>query len=190
MTGGQEWLRELEGLQAEGEKLQRAAQARQLEINELLGITEHGAVTVTFDEKGLMSSVEFDPELRKGLTPEKLLQEINSGIARASGMFGAPAATTTVPGTDEDAAESASSMLDQLTKVLSSGSMPEAKEVVNDFKTVTVTALWGNITRVDCDLRWIGSTPDHLIAEEVVRISRIAALESDTFGRFDERNSR
>lgn len=81
-------------------------------------------------------------------------------------------------------------MLDQLTKVLSSGSMPEAKEVVNDFKTVTVTALWGNITRVDCDLRWIGSTPDRLIAEEVVRISRIAALESDTFGRFDERNSR
>ena len=74
--------------------------------------------------------------------------------------------------------------IQQLMNSLASGVLPEMTDITNDFNQVVVKAAWGNVVAVTCDLRWLASTPDHLISEEVVRMTRIAAIETDDSGRF------
>jgi hypothetical protein len=62
----------------------------------------------------------------------------------------------------------------------------EPQSVSNDLKTVTVFALFGNITEVRCSTQWISSTASELVGDEIVRMSRLAAQQTDASGLYNQ----
>ncbi|MEO7121949.1 MAG: hypothetical protein ABI400_02295 [Lacisediminihabitans sp.] len=181
LTDNTDLLKQIEALKLKGEKLQRDNATTTQDILALLGLAEQGAVTVTFDEDGLMSELDIDAEARADMTAEQLLHEINAGILRA----GALVRGITVSDADPRAQLNASgSLVAKLVQSIASGERPEPQKIKNDFGTVTITALMGTVTGVECQTSWIGSTPDHLISEEIVRMARTAAQQTDTMGRY------
>ena len=173
-----DWQRALEELQAEGELLQARARETQKEILDLLEIPETGAVGILLDEQGLIAEVTIDPTWRDSLSPELFVQEINWAIIRTSGFGTAP---TTAP---------TPSFLEQVMATFNSPAARVPEEISNDFKTLTVTAVLGNVSSISADPRWITQTPDALIAEEIVRMARVAAFQTDTFGRYSSEDPR
>lgn len=149
------WLSQLAGLKLEGENLQREAEAAQREIIQLLSGGSVGAVAISFDDLGLIVKLAIDSELRKGLSAQQLVQEINLALLKAARPF--------VP-------DHASEPLQGVT----AGRQGNPQETTNDFKTVVVVASLNVIASIRCDLRWIESSPDRLISEEIVRVARIA----------------
>lgn len=178
---GDNWLDDLRELRAGNEELQREIDSAQAEIEEILAIVGSGAATMTYDRQGLIDSLEFDPELRPGLAPPQLQQEINMALVRANNNR--PAYQ---PGLWDEPGDVflESPYIQQLMTTLASGVLPEMTDIANDFNQVVVKAAWGNVVAVTCEIRWLGSTPDPLISEEVVRMARIAAIETDDSGRF------
>jgi hypothetical protein len=168
-------------IQEEGERLKIVIEETQAKIWEILALPEGGAVTVTFDERGLIADVVIDPDLRKGLSAADLERDINLAILRAANARPvAPVAALDAAGAE---ALASSPVAVRMMEALQTGVVPEPVEVVNDFKTVTATAQWGNLVSVTCSARWLDTTPVRLIAEEVLRIARAASIESDTSGR-------
>lgn len=174
-----DWMRALEELREEGEVLQARANETQREILELLEIPETGSVALVFDEQGLIADVAIDPAWRNSLSPEEFVQDVNFALVRTSGLFGSTAA-----------APPTQSFLEQVMATFNSPAARAPEEISNDFKTLTVTAVLGKVSSISADSRWIKQTPDALIAEEIVRISRIAAFQTDTFGRYSSEDPR
>ena len=180
-----DWFAELEQLQAEGRQLQSDSEELQREISGLLTIAEHGAVTVVLDAQGLIADISIDEELREEVEPEDLVQEINFAIMRAVSAVGAkgqPRWDTEADTTVNTAA--LSPVIGQLLSSLNTGISPTPREYLNDLKSVSVTALFGSIVRVECDLQWLQAAKGTSISEEVVRLARKASIETDLFGRF------
>ncbi|MGV8885360.1 MAG: YbaB/EbfC family nucleoid-associated protein [Microbacteriaceae bacterium] len=178
---GDSWLDDLRALRSESAELQQEIDAAQAEIDEVLALVGAGAATMTYDRGGLVDALDFDPELRPPLTTPQLQQEINMALVRANNDR-----PSYQPGLWDEPGDVflESPYIQQLMKSLATGVLPEMAEIVNDFNQVVVKAAWGNVVAITCDLRWLSSTPDHLISEEVVRMSRIAAIETDDSGRF------
>lgn len=181
----QAFLAQLDALKDEGAALQRANAATQRKLMDLLRVPEQTAIRVDFDELGLISEMEIDEQVKSELTPQQLGREINLAVLRASGSV---VPTPSMPGGNSQDAPadltSPDSILGQLMGILATGERPEPVEVPNDLGTVTIRALWGNLVEVTCTESWILSTPGHLIAEEIVRMGRIAARETDILRRF------
>lgn len=180
-----DWFAELEQLQAEGLQLQSESEDLQREISGLLTIAEHGAVTVVLDAQGLIADLSIDQELREEVEPDELVQEINLAIMRAVSTLGArsqPRWDSEADATVDTAA--LSPVIGQLLSSLNTGISPVPREFTGDLKSVTVTALFGSIVRVDCDLQWVRAASAASISEEVVRLARQASIETDLFGRF------
>jgi len=173
------WMRALEELREEGELLKTQSAETQREILELLEIPESGSVELVFDEQGLLADVTIDPAWRDSLSPEDFVRDVNFALARTAGLFGPTAAVPTSP-----------SFLEQVMATFNSPAARAPEEISNDFKTLTVTAVLGRVSSISADPRWIKQTPDALIAEEIVRISRIAAFQTDTFGRYSSEDPR
>jgi len=181
MTDQNDWVRELDDLRAQGEQLQRETRQSQQDMLAMLAIPEQGAVSIEFDGLGLMSALTIDQRTRAALTPEQVVQEINLALIRTSALFGSATATT---------AENNAATLERVSRVVAAGTPPEPVPYSNDFRTVTVTALWGTVVGVACTTAWISSTPDALIADEIVRMARIAAIDTDVLGRFSNEAGR
>ena len=179
MSVEKDWLEELERFKEEGEALAVETRETQAEIEQLLGLPDDPAVTVTYDAAGLVADIVIDPQLRAALTPEQLVQDINFAFIRSSKMFGSSAPAPATPEEAEKQLESFEPMLSQLAALLDGGSLPEPQRVSNDFATVTVTAMWGSVMGVEADLAWIAAAKDQDIAEEIVRIARQAAIETN-----------
>jgi DNA-binding protein YbaB len=180
-----DWLAELELLQAEGRQLQSESEDLQREIAGRLTVAEHGAVTVVLDAQGIIADISIDEELREEVEPEELVQELNSAIMRAVGAHAAKGQ----PRWDNEAdglVDSAriAPMIADLLASLSAGVVSTPREFASDLKSVRVTALLGSIVRVDCDLHWLRAATGADIAEEVVRVARRASIETDMFDRF------
>ena len=182
MTSQPEWVGYFENLRTEGEQLERRAEQSLITIIDLIGTPGSGAVSARFDAEGLLEVLEFDDELRTGLEPEKVVEEINAALSRAAMALGSPLLPMSPAGTRENPMES--QPFRRMIAMLDAGIPLEPETFTNDFGQVSVSALSGNISRVDCKASWIASTPDRLIAEEVVRMARIAARATDTFERF------
>jgi hypothetical protein len=174
----------IEALRERGEQLQRQNEQTQRDILTMLEIPEHGAVVARFDANGLMSALEIDSDARKVLSAQQFVREVNMAILRATGIGGASLAATA--GDPQSELSASSRTFDLVAKAISSDQDTEPKRISNDFKTVTVIALWGNVAGVECSNSWIDSTPDRLIAEEIVRMARTVAIETDPLQRFDE----
>jgi DNA-binding protein YbaB len=180
-----DWLAELEALQAEGRELQSASEELQREIAGRLTIAEHGAVTVVLDAQGIIADISIDEELREEVEPDELVHELNSAIMRAVGAHaskGQPRWSTEADGL-ADAALIAP-MIATLLSSLSAGVTSTPREFSSDLKNVRVTALLGSIVRVECDLAWVRAASGTAIADEVVRVARRASIETDMFDRF------
>jgi hypothetical protein len=172
---------QLDELRLRGEKLQRDNANTRKEIFDLLQLPEQGVVTVEFGDDGLMSRVDIDAGARKGLSAEQLVHEINAAILRSSPLL----AGFGIADADPRAKPAGNgAFLNQLVAAMAAGERTAPPKFANDFETVTVTAALGSILGVECSSSWIGSTPDRLVSEEIVRIARIAALETDTMGRY------
>jgi hypothetical protein len=165
----QQFFEGLDALREKGETLQRENAATLQEVLDGLQVPEQGAVSAAFDEEGLISTLAITDGAKGDLSTDQLVQEINLAVVRASPPIGRNASPT---------------VLTNLMDALSSGGTPELVDVTNDFGSVTISARWGIIAEVKCSATWIQSTPESLISEEIVRMGRIAARETDTLGRF------
>jgi len=177
-----DWQRELEQLREQGEQLQQKVEATQREIFELLELPEVGTVVIEKDEQGLIADITIDSSWRDSLSPAEFEQEVNVALLRSSGLL--TAAPGDQPPSGSPQAGHGQSYLERVMASFNSPAAREPEEISNDFNTLTVTAMLGNVSSISADKRWIAQTPDHLIAEEIVRIARIAALQTDVFGRF------
>jgi DNA-binding protein YbaB len=180
-----DWFAELEALQLDSRQLQSDSEELQRDLAGILTIGEHGAVTVVLDAQGLIADVAIDDELREEIEPFELVEEINLAIMRAVGSFG----TRDQPrwATELDAPANAAAitpLIGQLLSTLSTGITAEPREFSSDMRNVTVTALFGAIVSVSCDLAWLAVASASSIGEEVVRMARLASIETDLFGRF------
>jgi len=185
VSGARDYLGDLEKLIEEGNALRETSDATRREIFEMLAIPEVGVVTLSMDVDGLISAMAIDPVGRVGLTANQLVGEINMAILRFGG-FAQPAIPRSPDADSDESHARGQALLSQVLAATSSGRVPEPQDIPNDFKTVTVTALWGNVTGVKCSVNWIDSSTDLLICEEIVRMARIAARQTDTLGRFSK----
>jgi hypothetical protein len=170
---------ELQSLQERGETLQRRNLSTRREILDLLEIPEDGAVTVRYDASGLMSVVEIDDGARAGLTPTQLVREINAAIIRSSGLL-----SLATPEVSDPQGASTVRLVSEVAAGMADDRQLEPQRISNDFGTVTVTAMLGNVAGVECAESWIASTSSRLISEEIVRMARIAAKDTDTVGKY------
>jgi hypothetical protein len=160
-------LRSLRALQSQAEAL--VAESREFEtaFAALVKAPTSSTVVVKLDDDGLIGSIEIDAAALADATPDAIISEINVAIATAN--TAAPSTFTAVS-------------LSDLTAALDSGSSLDPVRLPNDLRTVTAVAIWGTVTAVECDSAWIRQTPLALVAEEVVRVSRLAAVASDRWG--------
>jgi hypothetical protein len=115
-----------------------------------------------------------------------LLSEINLAHARAVREIAARAQPRWATESDGASASDllAAPAIAQLLTSLTTGVLPTPREVRNDLGTVTVTSMLGIIVTIDCDLGWLGTARVAPIGDEIVRVARRAAIESDIFGRY------
>ena len=180
-----DWFAELEQLQSESRHLQGKSDDLQREIAGLLTVAEHGAVTVVLDAQGVIADLSIDEELREEVEPHEFDDELNFAMMRAISAHSAKGQPRW--GTEVDATVDATAiapMISQLLASMTGGVTPTPREFVSDLKTVSVTALFGSIVRIDCDHGWLRAATGPLVAEEVVRVARRAAIETDMFGRY------
>jgi hypothetical protein len=179
----------LRELMTRGQTLKRENEAAMREVRESLPTIGSDVVSVSFDSDGLLAEVRIDSAMRTELEAQQLITEINSAIFSASGLLAAP---NSGPVSLDDAAKTSAfgvAFVDDLVSVLATGGAIDAERVSNDLGTVTVTALLGNVTSVDCSLPWLESTSDALIGEEIVRVARTAAQQTDILGRYTKGES-
>ncbi|MEO7122581.1 MAG: hypothetical protein ABI400_05600 [Lacisediminihabitans sp.] len=175
-----EIFRQLEELRVEGGLLRRDGETLQAEIAALSTVPESGPITITFDESGLLARVEFDEGAREGRTGADLVSEINLALSRAVGSDFSSVLSTLFAQAITGSAGAANDAIARLSAVTAGA----PREFTNDFKTVTVSALHGSITKIGCVAHWIDSTPDHLVSDEIVRVAHIASFDTDDLGRF------
>ena len=174
-----DWRLELEALAAEGKQLRAEAEALQKELAQLVSVGEHGAVTVTLDTFGRLVEMQIDAELREEATSAELVREINLAMMRSRNAL----ATQIAPRWPTDADALTDPVVNNVVDALRTGMLPEPEDISNDLGTVTVSAMWGTIVRISCDLGWIEAASEIAICDEIVRVARLATEQSDVLGR-------
>jgi DNA-binding protein YbaB len=162
------WLRQLEQINESGTALQGRMLAAQAELDEILVASDSNAVTVELDAAGVISSVEIADGTRTSMSADALAGEVNRAITLAGIAFRADAASAA------DGTATGINLGSLLGRIFSGG-QPEQQKVANDFKTLSIVLLGGSVIGVELDSRWVASTPERLIAEEIVRMARIAS---------------
>jgi hypothetical protein len=171
-----------------GEQLKRENEEAMQRIRDLLPPLTSTVVTIGFDAEGLMSTMEIDSAARAELPPGQLGNEINTALIAANGLLASVSPASIGLAVEDDPAGHARLMKD-VVSLLESGQTLEPEIVSNDLKTVAVSAVFGSVVRIDCAESWLSSTPDAGISEEIVRVARIAALQTDSRGRFGRSGS-
>lgn len=123
-------------------------------------------VRVALADNGFLEHLEITG--RPGTNPRATLQAINGAILLTQAQKAA------MP------LEAARATID----AISSGITDDEVRVSDDFGTLTVTALYGDIRGVHAADRWLASSSNAVIEEEILRIAQDAARRSDVYRRF------
>ncbi|GAB3607793.1 hypothetical protein GCM10027413_32020 [Conyzicola nivalis] len=165
-----EWLASMEQLQERGERLQQQAVTAQAEIDAILAANAPAnvGIVVELDAAGIVEAIELPPGIRTTHTAEELGRQVTRAISVAvDARRSALAGQTELPVSGAD--------FDNLMASIFGGVAVEPERIVNDFKTLTIEVFRGEIVGVEPDARWVASTKESSIAEEIVRMARIAA---------------
>jgi len=164
-----EWLASMEQLQERGAQLQQQAVAAQAEIDAILA--QHAppniGIVVELDDAGIVEAIELPLGVRTTHTAEELGRQVTRAIslavdARRSALAGQP----DWQGSGLD--------FDNLMASIFDGASVEPERFVNDFKTLAIEVFRGEIVGVEPEERWVATTRESSIAEEIVRMARIA----------------
>jgi hypothetical protein len=162
-------LERFAALEQRSEQLRQRLEATQREVQEKLApYTPPNPVDahVDLDERGLLAAVQLTRG--EGATPAQVRGALNQAVLTARIRH---------PRLPADA-------VPLLLTALRRGEGGPRTEVSDGFKQLTVTAQFGDVIQITGTDSWLSTTPDDVIASEVLRVGRLAALESDQFGRF------
>lgn len=174
----------LDDLLLEGERLKARAQQPAPDLRALLGLPEVGTVTITRDQRGLIDDIVFGRVDGRRPAHEELMQQLNLALfAGSRTALGALGSERTVTGSGDIAPE-----LREFMAAVEAGGVPEPVSVTNDLKTVTVSALYGEVVAIDCSPSFVLAATDETLAEEIVRVAREAALGTDVLGKYADRS--
>ncbi|MFF7682433.1 hypothetical protein ACFZA2_06680 [Microbacterium sp. NPDC007973] len=145
-----------------------AAEERVRELLSPLAPPADAHATIRIDERGLVSAVTL--ERAEGATAESVTAAF-SDAAVAARLGGPPLPLEAA---------------DALLTLAARGETGPVVTVADDLHQFRVMAQYGAILGVDGTPAWLTQTPVDVIADEVLRIGRKAALASDSFDRFSE----
>lgn len=143
-----------------------AAQERVRELLSPFAPPGEAQATIRVDERGLITGVTLERS-----------DGASADAVRAAFTDAAASSRLTAPPLPIEAA-------DALLVLMARGEAGPTVTVSDDLRQFWVTAQYGTIIAVDGTPTWLLHTPVDVIAGEVLRIGRQAALSSDSFGRF------
>lgn len=170
-------LEQLNALLARTNDKVTTLKAMEKELDQLVQLPPVGAAVATFDEHGLLASLEIDPAQRALLDAPGLVHDINLAIVRAERP------TASMPAREDSDPQAAASLIESIFAGLTSGLSSEPVVYSNDLGTVTVTTMWGEILSVNCAPSWISAASAPAIAEEIVRVANLALRADDPMKR-------
>lgn len=175
----QELRRMLDDLAREGEQLRAKALEPAPDLRELMGLPSAGAVTFTRDERGLIDGVTFEHIDGARPEPEALLVQLNLAL------FSGASVPRGLGNVVTESADLAPGILAFMAAV-EGAEEPEPVVVTNDLKTVTISALFGEVVAIDCSPSFLLAANDDTLAAEIVRVARDASIASDVLGKYTE----
>lgn len=173
----------LEALRERGRRIEADFAARLADVEaKIAGAVppNPASARVDIDDRGFPVALEL-VDASGQATPDQLRAALTTAFAAAR-TVGSPMSTESA---ERFAAVFSSIAADPATAAQRFAD--EAVTVSNDLGQTHVTALFGDVTAVDAQDAWLTNSRTHDIASEILALAQRAALASDRFGRFTEK---